>query len=63
MDTTPSLALDRPYNCSPLILTTICLGVSTTPARHLNIPTLNPNHASDTCYNYGKIGHYSLDYT
>ena len=64
IDTTPSLTLDRLYNCSSsLILTTIHLGVSTTPTRHLNTPILNPNYTSNTCYNYSKIGYYLLDYT
>jgi len=64
IDTIPSLALDRLYNCSPsLILTAIHLGVSTIPTRRLNTPTLNPNYTGDTYYNYSKIGHRLLDYT
>ena len=58
IDTTPSLALDRLYNrSSSLILTAVRLGVSTTPTRRLNTPTLNPNYTGNTCYNYSKVGH------
>ena len=61
---TPSLALNKSYNCSSsLILTTIHLRVSTTPTRRLNTPTLNPNYTSNTYYNYSKIGYRLLDYT
>ena len=66
MDTTPSLALDRPHNCSsstPSSLLTMCSRTTTLPGYYLNTPALNPKHTSNTCYNYSKVGHHSPNYT
>ena len=66
IDTTPSLALDRLYNCSsstPSSLLTTCSRTAALPSRRLNTLALNPKHAGNTYYNYSKVGHRSPNYT
>jgi hypothetical protein len=59
---TDTLALDRPYHrsSSPILQTTaVRSGASAPPIRRSHTP--NPDHAGDTCYNCGKVGHRSPD--
>jgi hypothetical protein len=64
LEGTPSLALDRSNDRSsstPSPSLTARSGTAALPGRRSNTPALNPNHASDTCFSCGKVGHRSPD--